>query len=193
LNDLNDLNDLNGLTELLTKAAAGDRQAWEEVYCRTEPELRKLAKYWIKHKCANGIVQTTEVILEALKVLMGIQSPDWPHRHAFFKFASNNILWALIRLLKSHWEHDELTVDVPAAERSLAVETLQTLKDALDDLSRELSEQHRRVVELRHLCGLTLVEVTKMLPISIYQAFRMDHIALNYLHEKLAPSFSENA
>jgi DNA-directed RNA polymerase specialized sigma24 family protein len=175
------------------KAAGGDHQAWEEVYYRTEPELRNIARHWINHRCATGKVQTTEVIQEALKTLMGIQSPDWPHRRAFFKFASNNILWALIRLLKLMGEHDELTVDVPAAERSLALETLQTLKDALDDLSRDLSEQHRTVVELRHLCGFTLDEVTKILPISVHQAFRMDHVALNYLHEKLAPSFSENA
>ena len=181
---------MNDLTELLTKAGTGDRKAWDELYRRTEPELRKLARHWISWKCATGQVQTTEVIQNAFIKLMGIASPDWPHRGAFYKFASNNILWALIRLLQRPANQDELD-DVPAPETGLALETLLTLKNALDDLARDLSEQHRTVVELRHLGGCTLDQVADLLPISRYQAFRMDKIALEYLHEKLAPSFSD--
>jgi RNA polymerase sigma factor (sigma-70 family) len=181
---------LDGFTELLTKAGTGDREAWDQLYRQTEPELRKLARHWISRRCATGQVQTTEVIQDAFIRLMRIPSPDWPHRGAFYKFASSNILWALIRLLQSPPKRDDLD-HVPAPETGLALETLLTLKNALDDLARDLSEQHRAVVELRHLGGCTLDQVADLLPISRYQAFRMDKIALEYLHEKLAPSFSD--
>jgi RNA polymerase sigma factor (sigma-70 family) len=181
---------VDDLTKLLTKASTGDRQAWDELYRRTEPELRKLALHWISRNCASGRVQTTEVIQDAFIKLMRIPSPDWPHRGAYYKFASSNILWALIRLLQQSPNRDDVE-DLMAPETGPALETLLTLKNALDDLARDLSQQHREVVELYHLAECTLDEIAGLLPISRYQAFRMNKVALEYLHEKLAPSFSD--
>jgi RNA polymerase sigma factor (sigma-70 family) len=181
---------VDDVTELLKKVGTGDREAWDELYRLTEPELRKLAKHWISRRCASGRVQTTQVIQDAFIRLMRIPAPDWPHRGAFYQFASSNILWALIRLLRESPNGDDLD-DVPAPERGLALETLLTLKNALEDLARDLSEQHRTVVEMLHLGEYTLDQVADVLPISRYQAFRMNKIALAYLHEKLASGFSD--
>jgi RNA polymerase sigma factor (sigma-70 family) len=184
---------VNDVTELLHKVRTGDREAWDELYRLTEPELRKLARHWISRKGGPVRVQTTEVIQDAFIKLMRIHSPDWPHRGAFYMFASRNILWALIRLLPpSPDPTNEPTVDgLPAPDSGLALETLQTLKNALDDLERDLSEQHRAVVELRFMCECTLDDIADQLTISRDKAFRMSKIALQYLHEKLAPSFPE--
>ena len=181
---------MDDLTELLKKVCTSDREAWDELYRRTEPELRKLARHWIRRRCAWEKVNTTQVIQDAFIKLMQIPSPDWPHRGAFYKFASSNILWALIRLLQQP-TNGEVLKDVPAPVRGLALDTLLTLKKALDDLARDLSEQHRAVVELHHLGECTLDEIAELLPISRWQAFRMNKIALEYLKEKLAPAFSD--
>src|SRR6516162_9979841 len=91
--------EVTDMTELLEPAISGDRQAQAELYRRTEPELRKLARHWIRRKFAKERVRTTEVIDLAFEKLMGISSPGWQHRGAFYVFASRNILWVLIGLL----------------------------------------------------------------------------------------------
>jgi RNA polymerase sigma factor (sigma-70 family) len=180
------------VTELLKKACTGDHpEAWDEVYRRTEPELRKLARKWISCRCARGRVQTTEVIDDAFLALMKIPSPDWQHRGAFYDFASNNILWALLRLLKrppDSADGADLS-NVPTPDWRRAVEAVEALSKALEGLGRDLSVDHRTVVQLHYLGGRTLDQIAAQLRISRYQAFRMGKIALAYLREKLAPGF----
>src|SRR5262245_16738006 len=91
---------MSDVTELLEKATGGDHQAQDELYRQTEPELRKLARHWIRKRYARERVRTTEVIDRAFIKLMRIPSPGWQHRGAFYKFASRNILCALIDLLR---------------------------------------------------------------------------------------------
>jgi RNA polymerase sigma factor (sigma-70 family) len=182
------------VTELLEKACRGDPEAWEELYRRAEPELRKLARHWISRRCARGRVQTTEVIDEALLKLMQLTKsspPNWPHRGAFDEFASNNILWALLRLLKRPPDsaNGADLSNVPTPDSSSAAEAVEALRKALEDLGRDLSETHRTVAQLHHLGGLTLDQIAGQLRISRYQAFRMGKIALAYLRKKLAPDF----
>jgi DNA-directed RNA polymerase sigma subunit (sigma70/sigma32) len=66
---------------------------------------------------------------------------------------------------------------------------LLTLRTALEDLGRDLSDTHRVVVEMRFLGEYTLDEVAGLLSITRDKAFRMSQIALEYLRDKLGPSF----
>jgi RNA polymerase sigma factor (sigma-70 family) len=187
---------VDDVTELLNKVCTGDPEAWDELYRRTEPELRKLAKHWISCRCARRQVQTTEVIHDALIKLIELmksRSLEWPHRGAFYKFASRNILWALLRLLKRPRDspNGAELANVPAPDRRRAEEALEALRKALEDLGRDLSEEHRAVVELHQVGEQTLDQIAGVLGISRYKAFRMNKIALAYLREKLAPGFSD--
>ncbi len=183
---------MGDVTKLLVRIAEGDFQAWDELYPLTEPELRKLALHWIKKKDARDRVRTTVVIDDAFVKLMQIDSPNWQHRGAFYMFASRNILWILINYLRpvgpqpSPIDPDELE-----SVNGLSVHTLLTLQQALVDLGKALSETHRKVVELRFLGEFTLDEVAEQLSLSRDQVFRMSTIALEYLRERLAPSFPD--
>jgi RNA polymerase sigma factor (sigma-70 family) len=182
------------VTKLLERIAAGDHQAQDELYRQTEPELRKLARHWIKRKCAKGI-RTTQVIDQAFVKLLQIPSPGWTHRGAFYVFASRNILTIVIdelRRLRRLPPSDPLDPDkLPSPVNGLSVDALLTLQQALVDLGQALSENHRVVVELRFLGECTLDEVAEQLSIGRDKVFRMSKIALEYLRERLAPSFPE--
>jgi RNA polymerase sigma factor (TIGR02999 family) len=188
---------MGDVTELFEQAASGDRQAQDELYRLTEPELRKLALHWIRRKLAKERVRTTEVIDRAFVKLMRIPSPGWQHRGAFYVFASRNIQCVLIDLLRKPLPQppslpNGVDLDgVPARAGDLTLNTLLALQKALEDLGRTLSETHRQIVELRFLGECTLDEVAEFLSITRDKAFRMSNVALAYLRERLGPSFPD--
>jgi DNA-directed RNA polymerase specialized sigma24 family protein len=196
----------------LFERARGDPRAQDELYRRTERELRKLARHWIRRRCPGEQIHTTEVIQDAFIKLMKILTrpdgagvaqagptldlqdvPKWPHRGAFYKFASRNILWAILRLLRRPPDSPNGAdlAYVPAPDSRRAEEAVEALRKALEDLGRDLSDDHRAVVELLYLGECTLDQVAEKLPISRYKAHRMSKVALAYLREKLAPGSSE--
>jgi RNA polymerase sigma factor (sigma-70 family) len=186
------------VTELLGKASAGDRQAQDELYRRTEPELRKLARHWIRRYRAGGQVSTTEVIDGAFLKLMRISAPGWGHRGHFYKFASRNLHTLVIDELRwlRRWRATDLPdgndLDrMPARDGGLTLYTLLALRDALEDLGRHISGTHREVVELIVFGECTLDQVAMLLRISRDTARRMRIVALEYLREKLGPSFPD--
>jgi RNA polymerase sigma factor (TIGR02999 family) len=188
---------MGDVTELLERANEDDQQAWDELYRLTQPELRKLALHWIRRYSAKERVRTTEVIDRAFVKLMQIASPSWPHRGAFYVFASRNILSVLIDLLRHTARQptslpDGIRLDgIPAPDGNLTQRTLLTLREALEDLGRTLSETHRQVVELRFLGECTLNEVAVLLSISRDKVFRLTQIALEYLRDKLGSGFPD--
>jgi RNA polymerase sigma factor (sigma-70 family) len=188
------------------KACTRDRQAWDELYRRTEPELRKLAMHWIRRYHAKDVVRTTELIDQGFVKLMQIHSPDWPHRGAFYVFACRNIFCVLIDMLRQRRpqptdlpdgipapvsQPTDLPDGIPAPDCGLTQHTLLTLQGALEELGQDLSETHRVVVELRFLGECTLDEVAKLLSVNRDKAFKMSKVALLYLREKLKASFPE--
>jgi RNA polymerase sigma factor (sigma-70 family) len=182
------------VTKLLVRIAQGDLQAWDELYPLTEPELRKLALHWIKRNRARGRVRTTVVIDDAFVKLMRFDSPSWQHRGAFYMFASRNILRIVIdelRRLGRLPPPSPIDPDESVPVDGLSLHTLLTLQQALVDLGQTLSETHRVVVELRFLGEFTLDEVAEQLSIGRDRVFRMSKIALEYMRERLAPSFPD--
>jgi RNA polymerase sigma factor (sigma-70 family) len=189
---------LGDVTELLKRIAEGDAQAQGELYDRTKSELRKLALHWIKRKRAGEFVRTTEVIDRAFLKLMRTHSPEWPHRGAFYVYASRNILHIVIDELRALKRRpDQLLdaadlADAPEPVNGLSVDSLLTLQQALVDLGQALPEDYRAVVELRFLGECTLDEVAELLSISSrYKVLRMSKLALEFLRERLRPSFPE--
>jgi RNA polymerase sigma factor (sigma-70 family) len=193
---------MGDITTLFEPAIGGDPRAQNELYCRTERELRKLARCWIRRRCASERIHTTELIQDAyIKLIIdppkkrswGTARNPWPHRGAFYKFASRHILWALLRLLTPHPDspNEADLACVPAPDRRRAEEAVEALRTALEDLGRDLSDDHRTVVELLYLGERTLDQVAQILPINRDKVYRMSRVAREYLREKLAPSFSE--
>jgi len=189
---------MSNVTELLEKASGGDRQAQNELYRWTEPELRKLALHWIRRYSAKERVRTTDVIDRAFVKLMRIPSPGWRHRGAFCAFASRNILCVIIDLLRrgSSWQPTSIPDgsgpgEVPAPVNGLTQHTLLTLRAVLENPGQDLSEEHRKIVELRFLGEYTLNEVAALLSISRDTVFRKSAVALEYLREKLGTIFPD--
>jgi RNA polymerase sigma factor (sigma-70 family) len=189
---------MSDVTELLVKAAAGDRQAKDDLYRLTEPELRRLALHWIRRNSARERVRVTEVIEGAFVKLMRIDPTRWQHRRAFYTFASRNVFCVLIDMLRDLNRQPESLPDesdldgLPARPAGLTQHTLLTLRQALEDLGQALSEDHRAVVELRFMGECTLDEVAELLSITRDRAFRMSNVALAYLREKLGPDFLDS-
>lgn len=178
------------ITTLLQPAIEGDPKAQDELYRKTEPELRKLALYWIRRKGARDMVRTTEVIDRTFLKLMKLGPRGWQHRGHFYAFACKNIPCVVIDLIREiKAPPDELPSEGPAAVPPVTAGTVTTLVEALKDLERDLSARHRTIVELRFLGECTLDEVAALLSINRDKAFCESQVALLYLRRRLRTSF----
>lgn len=179
---------MGDITVLLDDALRGDRKAQDELYRKTEPELRKLALNWIARKGAR--VRTTEAIERAFLRLMRLGPRGWQHRGHFYAYACKNMSCVVIDLIREcKPAPKELPADALAAPLAVTAHSFLALHQALQDLERDLSERHRTIVEMRFLGECTLDEIAELLSINRDKVFRESKVALLYLRQKLQASF----
>lgn len=159
------------LTNLLNRAAHGDRSAAERVFAEIHGELRRLASIQRRRmRPPDATLATTALVNEAYLRLMGKSMPDWNGRHHFFCTAARSMRDILVedarrRLRKKrgggqqHVELDE-NVGPPLTDRS--PEEVLELDLALGKLERALPEDHE-VVMLRYFAGLSMPEIADIL------------------------------
>lgn len=181
---------MGDITTLLDAAIEGDAKAQDELYRRTEPELRKLALHWIRRKGARDLVRTTEVIDRAFLKLMKLGPRGWQHRGHFYAFACKNIPCVVIDMMREIKPPPaEMPGEGPTAAPPVTTGTVITLLDALKGVEKDLSARHRTIVELRFLGECTLDEIAELLSITRDKAFRESQVALLYLRQRLRSSF----
>lgn len=84
------------ITELLNQAAVGDSAAVDRLYTVIEPELRTLARRWMRTQSPGHLLQTTALINEAYLRLADGAGGDWAARRQFFAVASKTMRSVLV-------------------------------------------------------------------------------------------------
>jgi RNA polymerase sigma factor (TIGR02999 family) len=191
------------VTALLPTALAGDRQAQDQLYRLVEPDLRQLAWHWLRRYSAKERVQVSDVLDRVFLKLMKVESPGWEHRGQFYAFACRNLPCVLIDLLRDQDRHKKLRGDqadaqpgldaLPEQRKGLSEASLGSLSEALEDLGKDLSPNHRRVIELKYFGEFTLDEIAEITGIHRSTVDRMLAVSRGYLRDRLESGFPDLA
>jgi RNA polymerase sigma factor (TIGR02999 family) len=183
--------DVETVTRLLAGAAAGDRQATEDLLPLIYEELRRLAGACFAAERTGHTLQPTALVHEAYLRLVD-QRIDWAGRGQFFAYAAS----AMRNILVDHarrrdagkrgggWRRvDEGGIIAEAGQGADRVDVI-ALDQALERLAA-LDPDKARLVELRFFAGLSGDEAAEALGISRSTAAEHWRMARAWLHRAL--------
>ncbi|MBK6748570.1 MAG: sigma-70 family RNA polymerase sigma factor [Pyrinomonadaceae bacterium] len=168
------------ITYLLSKWSQGDSTAFDQLVPIVYPELRRIARRYMKKESSGHTLQTSALINEAYLRLVDDRSVRWQDRSHFFAVSSQIMRHILVDHARKHRSgkrgagvmhvaFDEGTVGIQKkAEEFIALDA------ALSDLGK-IDARKSRIVELRFFGGLTVDETAEALglsPITIKREWR---------------------
>jgi len=187
------------ITDLLTKWTNGDPAALEELIPIVYPELRRLARAYMRREAPDHTLQTSALVNEAFLRLVDQVGVAWQDRAHFFAVTAQIMRHILVDHARRHTYakrggcalHVELDDELALIATRRASEFL-ALDDALNTLAR-IDERKSKIVELKFFGGLTvdeIAEVMKLSPITIKREWR---VAKAWLHLEITGSEQKDA
>ena len=160
-----------GITQLLYSWSKGDNAALDQLIPLVYPELRRLARRYMRRENSQHTLQTSALINEAYLRLVDQQAVEWKDRAHFFAVAAQVMRHILIDHARSHRyakrgagaQHIALD-DVALVNQERAAEFV-ALDDALTSLAA-VDPRKSRIVELRFFGGLTVEETAEVMKLS---------------------------
>jgi len=159
------------VTDLLRAWNGGDQAALDRLAQRVYPELRRMARRYMRNERQASTLQSTALVHEVYLRLVDVRRVEWRERAQFYAMAAQMMRRILVDAARARASKkrggsaakvniDDTAVLSPAPDRSILA-----LDDALTALSR-LAPRQARVVELRYFGGLTEEEIVSALDIS---------------------------
>jgi RNA polymerase sigma factor (TIGR02999 family) len=159
------------ITGLLKAWSSGDRAALERLAEQVYPELRLMARRYIKNERLGSTLQATALVHEVYVRLIDVTKVEWRERAQFFAMAARMMRRILVDAARARGAHkrggsalkvniDEAAVMSPAPDRSILA-----LDEALTVFS-QVAPRQAKIVELRYFGGLTEEEIVAALKIS---------------------------
>ena len=159
------------ITKLLKAWGSGDEAALGELVERVYPELRLMARRYLKNEGRGNTLQTTAIVHEVYLRMIDVTKVEWQARAQFFAMAAQMMRRILVDAARARGSQkrggeaikvnlDETAILSPTPDRSIIA-----LDDALTAFS-ELAPRQAKVVELRYFGGLTEEEIVTALKIS---------------------------
>jgi RNA polymerase sigma factor (TIGR02999 family) len=160
-----------GITQLLKAWSGGDSAALERLAEQVYPELRLMARRYMKNERQANTLQTTALVHEVYLRVVDVTKVEWHERAQFFAMASQMMRRILVDAARARASGkrgrnapkvnlDQTAVLSPSPDRSIL-----DLDDALTAFS-QLAPRQAKVVELRYFGGLTEEEIVAALTIS---------------------------
>ncbi len=178
-------------TLLLREAAAGNRQAAEDLLPLLYGELRQLAGAWMSKLPPGQTLQPTALVHEAYARLVGAGDAQWEGRRHFFFAAARAMKQVLVEHARSKLalKRGGGRQRVELADHALAVvdaepEQILALEQALEKLDQTNTRLHT-VVMLRYFAGLTESDTAKVLSVDRSTVARDWRIARAWLFGQL--------
>jgi RNA polymerase sigma factor (TIGR02999 family) len=159
------------ITNLLRAWSGGDQAALDRLAERVYPELRRMARRYMKNERQGNTLQSTALVHEVYIRLVDVRTVEWRERAQFYAMAAQMMRRILVDAARARGSKkrggsaakvniDDTAVLSPAPDRSILA-----LDEALTALSR-LAPRQARVVELRYFGGLTEEEIAAALEIA---------------------------
>jgi RNA polymerase sigma factor (TIGR02999 family) len=159
------------ITKLLMAWGSGDESALKQLADRVYPELRRMARRYMKNEGRGNTLQATAVVHEVYLRLIDVTKVDWRARGQFFAMAAQMMRHILVDAARARGAQkrggaaqkvnfDETVVVAPALDPSIL-----DIDEALNAFS-VLAPRQAKVVELRYFGGLSEEEIVAALNIS---------------------------
>jgi len=159
------------ITNLLKAWSSGDQVALSRLAERVYPELRLMARRYMKNEFQGSTLQATAVVHEFYLRLVDVTQVDFHQRAEFFAMAAQSMRRILVDAARARGAQkrggvalklnlDETAIISPAPDRSILA-----LDDALTAFS-QVAPRQARVVELRYFGGLTEEEIAEVMDIT---------------------------
>ncbi len=142
------------VTQLLGDWSGGDEGALEKLIPLVQPELHRLAHYYMSRERAGHTLQTTALLNEAYLQLTDKTQPSWQNRTHFMAVAAQ----LMRRIMVDHARARH------ALKRGSRAEELLALDEALEKLA-EFDRRRCEIVEMRYFGGLTVEEIADVLKV----------------------------
>ena len=178
------------VTQLLGDWSSGDERALEKLIPLVQPELHRLAHYYMSRERAGHTLQTTALLNEAYLQLTDKTQPTWQNRTHFMAVAAQLMRRIMVdhararHALKRGAGAIRVTLDETAWVTEERAEELLALDEALEKLA-EFDRRRCEIVEMRYFGGLTVEEIADVLKVHPNTAKRDWRAAKAWLYAEL--------
>jgi RNA polymerase sigma factor (TIGR02999 family) len=159
------------ITNLLKAWGGGDEAALAQLTAHVYPELRLMARRYMKTEAPGNSLQATALVHEVYLRLVDVSSVEWQARAQFFAIAAQMMRRILVDAARRRGSRrsDGIPIKVSLDESAIVAPeshgSILALDDALTAFS-QVAPRQAKVVELRYFGGLTEEEVATVLKIS---------------------------
>lgn len=179
------------ITGLLRAWGSGDEAALVRLAERVYPELRLMARRYLKQEAQGNTLQATALVHEVYLRLVDVTNVEWQARAQFFAIAAQMMRRILVDAARARGSRrqggiqakvnlDESAVLSPATDR-----TVLAVDETLTAFS-QVAPRQAKVVELRYFGGLTEDEIVSVMKISPRTARRDWNLAKAWLRRELS-------
>jgi RNA polymerase sigma factor (TIGR02999 family) len=178
------------VTGLLSELTRGNQEAAEKLIPLVYPELKRIARAYMRRERPDHTLQTTALVHEAYVKLVGQKTPNWQGRSHFFGIAAQLMRRILIDHARGHLREkrggakEVLPLNEALAFSAERSEELVQLDEALERLSI-IDPRQGKIVELRFFGGLSVEETSEFLSVSPKTVKRDWAVAKAWLHGEL--------
>jgi RNA polymerase sigma-70 factor (ECF subfamily) len=179
------------VTQLLGDWSRGDEGALDKLIPLVQPELHRLAHYYMSRERAGHTLQTTALLDEAYLRLVDHTKRDWQNRTHFVAAAAQLMRQIMVdharerQTLKRGGGALKVTLDEAALVTETRSEELLALDEALERLAAQ-DPRKSQIVELRYFGGLTVEETTEFLKLSRRTVEREWNLAKAWLYRAVS-------
>ena len=161
------------VTQLLQRAATGDRAAADRAFSLLYDELRRQARRRLWQSGEVSALDTTGLVHEVYLRLQAGAPRDFPDRRHFLSYAARAMRGVVVDAIRARQaqrrggEFERVTLGTCVLESVAVADDAEVLRvhESLDALA-EVDERLARVVELRYFCGMTEAEVAACLEVT---------------------------
>jgi RNA polymerase sigma factor (TIGR02999 family) len=178
------------ITTLLNAWGSGDEAALGRLTERVYPELRLMARQYMKSERQGNTLQATALVHEVYLRLVDVTKVEWRQRAQFFAMAAQMMRRILVDAARARGAHKrgggvlKVNLDETALLSSAQDQSILSLDEALTAFS-QIAPRQAKVVELRYFGGLTEEEIVAALNISPRTVNRDWDLAKAWLLRKL--------
>jgi RNA polymerase sigma factor (TIGR02999 family) len=189
------------ITILLHEFASGDRSALDRIVPLLYPELKRLARSYMRKEDRDHTLQPTALVHEAYARLVKQDQPDYRSRAHFMGVAAQVMRQVLIdhaRIRDAGKRGGgvadlsiEMAEDVSAGRSSMVI----AIDDALNELART-DPVKAQLIEMRFFGGLTAEESAEVLGLTVVEVRRHLRVGQAWLQRELdrsSPPRNENS